>query len=267
LTATRDVLETPKQRQDNMIVAAARHQNSADQRLPAAPDATNSPRTVLVIDDERAIRRLLRLLLEGQGYQVCEAETGNLGLQQAASRRPDVIVLDMGLPDMDGLTVLKRLREWTRTPVLILTVRDRETDKVAALDNGADDYLTKPFGGDELLARLRALQRHSPESYEEPTYVCGDLTVDISTRKVRVKDNEVHLTATEYALLHELVRHAGKVVTQKHLLRAVWGPDAESQLQYLRVYVTHLRKKLETPNSGRLIETQPGIGYRLMAGN
>src|ERR1039457_6930477 len=250
-----------------MAATATRQRNSADPRGSAPANGADSPHTALVIDDERAIRRLLRVLLEVQGYQVCEAETGNLGLQMAASRRPDVILLDLGLPDMDGLTVLKRLREWTRTPVLILTVRDSEADKVTALDNGADDYLTKPFGADELLARLRALRRHSPEAYEEPTYVCGDLTVDIKARKVTVKDKEVHLTATEYALLHELVRHAGKVVTQKHLLRAVWGPDAESQLQYLRVYITYLRKKLETPSGGKLIQTQPGIGYRLIAVN
>jgi two-component system, OmpR family, KDP operon response regulator KdpE len=250
-----------------MVATATHRRNSAEQQGSAAVTAATPPYSALVIDDERPIRRLLRLLLEGQGYQVCEAETGNLGLQMAASRRPDVILLDLGLPDMDGLTVLKRLREWSRTPVLILTVRDREADKVAALDNGADDYLTKPFGGEELLARLRALRRHSPEAYEEPTYVCGDLIVDIKVRKVTVKDNEVHLTATEYALLHELVRHAGKVVTQQHLLRAVWGPDAEGQLQYLRVYITHLRRKLETPGSGKLIETQPSIGYRLVVGN
>jgi two-component system KDP operon response regulator KdpE len=247
-----------------MVATATAQRKSIDQRGLAAANATNPPHTALVIDDERAIRRLLRVLLEMEGYQVCEAETGNLGLQMAASRRPDVILLDLGLPDMDGLSVLKRLREWTRTPILILTVRNGEADKVAALDNGADDYLTKPFGGNELLARLRALRRHSPEAYEEPTYACGDLTVDIKARKVTVKDNEVHLTATEYALLHELVRHAGKVVTQKHLLRAVWGPDAESQLQYLRVYMTYLRRKLETPNSRKLIETEPGIGYRLV---
>jgi two-component system KDP operon response regulator KdpE len=250
-----------------MVGMATRQQDSADQRGGAAAGASNTPHTALVIDDERPIRRLLKVLLEVQGYQVCEAETGELGLQLAASRRPDVILLDLGLPDMDGLTVLKRLREWSRTPVLILTVRDREADKVAALDNGADDYMTKPFGTGELLARLRALRRHSLEAFEEPTYVRGDLTIDISARKVMVKDNEVHLTATEYALLHELVRHAGKVVMQKQLLRAVWGPDAESQLQYLRVYITHLRKKLETPFSERLIQTQPGIGYRLVAGN
>ena len=250
-----------------MVTTAPPQRESADRRGSAAADAMKSSYTALVIDDERPLRRLLRVLLEVQGYQVCEAETGDLGLQLAASRRPDVILLDLGLPDMDGLTVLKRLREWSRTPVLILSVRDREADKVAALDNGADDYVTKPFGTDELLARLRALRRHSPEAFEEPTYAHADVTIDISARKVTVKDSEVHLTATEYALLHELVRHAGKVVLQKQLLRAVWGPDAESQLQYLRVYITHLRKKLETPNSGRLIETQPGIGYRLIAGN
>src|ERR1039457_1447451 len=176
-----------------MIATATRQRNSADQRGSAAANATITPHTALVIDDERAIRRLLRVLLEVQGYQVCEAETGNLGLQMAASRRPDVILLDLGLPDMDGLTVLKRLREWTRTPVLILTVRDSEADKVTALDNGADDYLTKPFGGEELLARLRALRRHSHEAYEEPTYVCRDLIVDIKARQVMVKDKEVHL--------------------------------------------------------------------------
>ncbi|MGD1018171.1 MAG: response regulator [Verrucomicrobiia bacterium] len=250
-----------------MVTTAPPQRESADRRGSAAADAMKSSYTALVIDDERPLRRLLRVLLEVQGYQVCEAETGDLGLQLAASRRPDVILLDLGLPDMDGLKVLKRLREWSRTPVLVLTVRDREADKVAALDNGADDYVTKPFGTDELLARLRALRRHSPEAFEEPMYVHGDLTIDMSARNVTVQDSEVHLTATEYALLHELVRHAGKVVLQKQLLRAVWGPDAESQLQYLRVYITHLRKKLETPDSGRLIETQPGIGYRLVAGN
>ena len=250
-----------------MVTTTPSQQDSADQQESAASTATNSPQTALVIDDERPIRRLLQLMLEGEGYQVCVAETGKQGLQQAASRRPDVILLDLGLPDMGGLTVLKRLREWTRVPVLILTVRDLEADKVAAFDSGADDYLTKPFGTDELLARLRALRRRSPEAYEEPKFVRGDLTVDIKARKVTVKDNEVHLTGTEYALLHELVRHAGKVVSQKHLLHSVWGPDAESQSQYLRVYITHLRRKLETPNSGRLIETQHSIGYRLVAGN
>jgi two-component system KDP operon response regulator KdpE len=221
---------------------------------------------VLVIDDEAAIRRLLRAALEPQSYQVCEAETGQLGLQEAVGRRPDVVILDLGLPDMDGLTVLKRLREWSQTPVLVLTVRDREADKVAALDSGADDYLTKPFGTAELLARLRAVQRRAPEAREEPVFVSGSLTVDLAARTVTVNKQEVHLTATEYALLHELVRHAGKVVTHKQLLRAVWGPNAESQSQYLRVYITHLRKKLETDPKQKFIRTEPGIGYRLLTG-
>ena len=222
-------------------------------------------RTVLVIDDEAPIRRLLRLTLEPQGYRIHEAGNGQLGLQEAAARRPDVIILDLGLPDMDGVTVLKRLREWSKTPVLVLTVRDREADKVAALDSGADDYLTKPFGTEELLARLRAVQRRAPEAQEEPTFVSGDLVVDLASRTVTVKKKEVRLTATEYALLRELVRHAGKVVMHAQLLRAVWGPNAEGQSQYLRVYITHLRKKLETTTSGKLIQTEPGIGYRLLA--
>jgi two-component system KDP operon response regulator KdpE len=222
-------------------------------------------KTVLIIDDEPPIRRLLRLTLEPAGYRVCEAETGQLGLQEAAAKRPDAIILDLGLPDMDGLTALKRLREWSQTPVLVLTVRNQEADKVAALDGGADDYLTKPFGTEELLARLRAIQRRAPEA-QEPVFVSGDLTVDLAARAVSVKNREVHLTATEYALLHELVRHAGKVVTHKQLLRAVWGPNAEEQSQYLRVYITHLRKKLETDPKQKLIKTEAGIGYRLAEG-
>jgi two-component system, OmpR family, KDP operon response regulator KdpE len=216
-------------------------------------------KSLLIIDDEPPIRRLLRLTLEPAGYRVYEAESGQLGLQEAAAKRPDAIILDLGLPDMDGLTALKRLREWSATPVLVLTVRNQEADKVAALDGGADDYLTKPFGTAELLARLRAIQRRAPEA-QEPVFVSGDLTVDLAARTVRVKNKEMHLTATEYALLHELVRYAGKVVTQRQLLRAVWGAKAEEQSQYLRVYITHLRKKL---GIDKLIKTEAGIGYRL----
>ncbi len=219
-------------------------------------------KSVLIIDDEPPIRRLLRLTLEPAGYRVYEAETGQLGLQEAAAKRPDAIILDLGLPDMDGLTALKRLREWSPTPVLVLTVRNQEADKVAALDGGADDYLTKPFGTAELLARLRVIQRRAPEA-QEPVLVSGDLTVDLAAHTVRVKNKEVHLTATEYALLHELVKYAGKVVTHKQLLRAVWGPNAEEQSQYLRVYITHLRKKLESDPKQKLIKTEAGIGYRL----
>ena len=220
----------------------------------------------LVIDDEPPIRRLLRLTLEPQGYVVCEAASGQLGLQEAAAKRPNVILLDLGLPDLDGLTVLQRLREWSQTPVIVLTVRDGEADKVAALDRGADDYLTKPFSAVELLARLRAVQRRAPEAHEEPVFVAGDLVVDLAGRTVTVKKVEVHLTATEYALLHELVRHAGKVVTHKQLLRAVWGPNAEEQSQYLRVYTTHLRTKLAAAGWRGQIRNEPGIGYRLAGG-
>jgi two-component system KDP operon response regulator KdpE len=164
---------------------------------------------VLVIDDEAAIRRLLRAALEPQNYQVYEAETGQLGLQEAVGRRPDIVILDLGLPDMDGLTVLKRLREWSQAPVLVLSVRDRESDKVAALDNGADDYLTKPFGTAELLARLRVIQRRV-SGPDEPVHVIGDLQVDLAAHVVKVKDREVSLTATEYALLRVLVQHAAR---------------------------------------------------------
>jgi len=226
----------------------------------------NAERIALIVDDESPIRRLLRLALEPQGYRVFEADAGQLGLQEAAARRPDVIILDLGLPDMDGIAVLRRLREWSQTPVLVLTVRDREADKVAALDAGADDYLTKPFGTAELLARLRAVQRRAPESQEEPVFVSGGLTMDLAARTVTIDKQEVHLTATEYALMRELVRHAGKVVTHKQLLRAVWGPNAEEQSQYLRVYITHLRKKLETDPKVKFIRTEPGIGYRLLVG-
>jgi two-component system KDP operon response regulator KdpE len=219
---------------------------------------------VLVIDDEPPIRRLLRVSLEPQQYQVHEAESGQLGLQEVAAKRPDVIILDLGLPDMDGLTVLKRLREWSQTPVLVLSVRDREADKVAALDIGADDYLTKPFSTAELLARLRAIQRRAPGAAEEPVIVAGDLQVDLAGHTVTQRGREISLTATEFALLRVLVQHAGKVVTHKHLLRSVWGPNAETQSQYLRVYITHLRKKLETDGKEKLIKTEPGIGYRFL---
>jgi len=216
----------------------------------------------LIIEDEVQMRRLLRVGLEGAGYKVGEASDGQQGLQEIVYQRPDVVLLDLGLPDMDGVEVLKRLREWSRVPVVVLTVREDEHDKVRALDAGADDYLTKPFSTAELLARLRAVQRRAPEAQEEPVFVCGDLTVDFVARTVSVKGKEVRLTATEYSLLHELVRHAGKVVTHKQLLRAVWGPQAEEQSQYLRVYITHVRQKLEPV--GRLIRNEPGIGYRLL---
>jgi two-component system, OmpR family, KDP operon response regulator KdpE len=223
--------------------------------------------TALVIDDERQIRSLLRIVLEEDHYRVLDYESGRQGLSEIASRRPDVVLLDLGLPDMDGLAVLKRLREWSHVPVLILSVRDGPEDKVAALDAGADDYVTKPFEADELLARLRAIQRRSSGASEEEAYFqAGHLAIDFTAHIVTVKGREVKLTATEYALLKLLAHHAGKVVTHKQLLREVWGPNAEEQSQYLRVYMTHLRKKIETPGAKeKLLRTESGIGYRLVA--
>jgi len=219
----------------------------------------------LVIDDEIQIRRFLKLALETEGYKVYEAETGQEGLTSAVYRRPDVIILDLGLPDLDGTEVLKRLREWSQTPVLVLSVRQDIDQKVAALDHGADDYLSKPFHAAELAARLRAIRRHSPSEPAESTYKTGSLQLDFRARQVTQNGHLIHLTATEYALLRILARNHGKVVTHRQLLREVWGPQSEEQSQYLRVYMNHLRKKIETDaNSSRLILTEPGIGYRLV---
>lgn len=218
----------------------------------------------LIIDDEKQIRRLLRLALESECYQVFEAESGQQGLSEAVYRRPDVVVLDLGLPDIEGLGVLRRLREWSRVPVLILSVRDDPEEKVSALDAGADDYVTKPFNTAELLARLRVIQRRSLAEAGEPIFECGSLRVDLAARRVTIAGDDVKLTATEYALLRTLVHHAGKVVTHKQLLRAVWGEKAENQAQYLRVHITHLRQKLELDGAhARFIKTETGIGYRL----
>jgi len=218
----------------------------------------------LVIDDEQQIRKLLRILLEEE-YRVFESESGRQGLSDIAARRPDVVLLDLGLPDMDGMVVLKRLREWSRVPVLILSVREGPDDKVAALDSGADDYVTKPFESVELLARLRAIQRRGASGTDEPYFQAGHLAIDFNSRTVSVSGDEVKLTATEYALLKVLAQHAGKVVTHKQLLREVWGPNAEEQSQYLRVYMTHLRKKIEISEAReKLLRTESGIGYRLV---
>ena len=221
--------------------------------------------TALIIDDEPQIRRLLRITLEGNGYRVVEAATGNDGILEAAQSRPEVILLDLGLPDLDGLEVLKRLREWSRVPVLVLSVRDREADKIAALDAGADDYVTKPFSTGELLARLRAALRHSAGQQVERGFRNGGLEIDLAARSVRKASLEVKLTPIEYALLRLLVTHAGKVLTHRQLLTQVWGPNAASQTQYLRVHIAHLRDKIERdPSRPELIVTEPGIGYRLL---
>jgi two-component system, OmpR family, KDP operon response regulator KdpE len=222
--------------------------------------------TALIIDDEIQIRRLLRVALEGAGYAVQEAETGQLGLQAVALRRPDVVLLDLGLPDLDGLDVVRRLREWSEVPVVVLTVRTEEADKVAALDAGADDYVTKPFSTAELLARLRAAQRRARPAEDVAVYTHGALTVDLTARRVTRGGQEVHLTGTEYSLLALLVRHAGRVLTHRQILREVWGPKSEEHRTYLRVYLTHLRKKIEAdPAAPTLLKTEPGIGYRLAA--
>ncbi len=226
-----------------------------------------STRVALIIDDEKQIRRLLRLALEGADHEVFEAETGQAGLEEIAYRRPDVVLLDLGLPDMDGVEVLRHLREWSDVPVLILSVRDEPEEKVAALDAGADDYVTKPFDTAELLARVRAAQRRSLTETGDPVFKSGPLWIDFAARLVKLNGVEIKLTPTEYSLLRVLVQNAGKVVTHRQLLRTVWGEKAESQAQYLRVYVTHLRKKLEaSADSPSLIKTEVGIGYRLSTG-
>jgi two-component system KDP operon response regulator KdpE len=221
------------------------------------------PPEVLVVDDEVQIRRLLRLTLEGAGFRVREAENGELGLVEAATKRPDAIILDLGLPDLPGIEVLKRLREWSRLPVLILSVRGQEADKIEALDAGADDYLSKPFGGGELLARLRAMLRRVQTREEESGVSFGDVEIDFARRVVMKAGTAVKLTPKEYGLLRLLVLHRGRVITHRQILRELWGPKAEEQTQYLRVYMTHLRQKLEDdPTQPRFFRTESGIGYR-----
>ncbi|GAA5148924.1 response regulator [Prosthecobacter algae] len=216
--------------------------------------------TCLIIDDEPQIRRLLRLALESRGYTVREAEAGQLGLQEAAFHKPNAILLDLGLPDMDGLEVLKRLREWSDVPVLILSVRDQESIKVAALENGADDYVTKPFGTAELMARLTAITRRQ-RSVEVAEVTLGPLHISLVDHAVTLAGQEVKLTPTEYALLKALARHPGKIITQQQLLKAVWPGMNVDQTAALRVHVNHLRSKV---GSSVEIRNEPGIGYRIL---
>lgn len=219
---------------------------------------------VLVVDDERPIRRFLHASL-GSRYTVFEAENGEEALQAAALNQPDVIILDLGLPDMDGTDVTRRLREWTDVPVIIISVRDTEQDKVAALDSGADDYLTKPFGASELLARIRVALRRSGKSEEKPViYQNEDLLVDLAKREVMVKENRVALTPTEYDILRTMVNHAGKVLTHRQLIQHVWGGNVEANFHLLRVNISNLRRKIEAdPLRPQYIFTEPGVGYRL----
>jgi two-component system KDP operon response regulator KdpE len=220
--------------------------------------------TVLVIEDEIQMRRLLRVSLERNDYEVVEAPTGGEGIGEAARCQPDVVLLDLGLPDMDGLAVLKRLREWTQVPVLVVSVRGHEDEKITALDAGANDYITKPFSTGELLARLRAAQRYGKPAEPAAVFQSGDLQVDLASRTVKVRGRKVKLTATEYAMLCLFVQHAGKVLTHGQILREIWGPDDGDKTGSLRVYMAYLREKLERkPAEPELLVTEPGVGYRL----
>ncbi len=227
---------------------------------------TDDKPLILLIEDEPQMRRFLRVSLQSQGYRLIEAETGEDGLTQVASRKPAVILLDLGLPDMDGLEVTEKLREWTATPIIIISAREQERDKVRALDAGADDYLTKPFGADELLARIRVSLRHlarQESGQEDVIFDTGKLRIDFSKRQVLRNGEEVHLTPIEYSLLTILIRHADKVVTHAQLLREVWGPRHANQVQYLRVYMAQLRQKLEDdPARPVYFLNESGIGYR-----
>ncbi|MEW5956783.1 MAG: response regulator [Chloroflexota bacterium] len=221
---------------------------------------------VLVVDDERAIQRFLQVSLRVHGHTVFEASSGQEALKAVVIDRPDIIILDLGLPDIDGIEVTRQLREWTQTPIIILSVRDNEMDKIAALDAGADDYLTKPFGAGELMARLRVALRHVAPHEDAPIFTSGQLTVDLVRRVVTVASREVQLTPTEYDILKVLMRHAGKVVTQPQILQQIWGPGQEDNAHLLRVNISNLRRKLEAdPTRPAYIITEPGVGYRLRA--
>jgi two-component system KDP operon response regulator KdpE len=229
---------------------------------------TASRRNVVVVEDDPQIRRLLRTILPPEGFEVFEAETGERGLVEAATQKPDVVILDLGLPDIDGVEVVRRLREWSMVPIVILSARTREQDKIAALDAGADDYLIKPFGAGELMARLRVALRHAASrgGAGEPAFRVGDLDVDLAARRVRLGGAEVHLTPIEYRLLVALVRHAGMVVTHRQLLRDVWGPAYVEHTHTLRVHMASLRRKIERePAKPRYLLTELGVGYRLAA--
>jgi two-component system KDP operon response regulator KdpE len=224
---------------------------------------------VLLIEDEPQMRRFLRTALEPHGYHLVEAETAREGMGHAAAHNPDVVLLDLGLPDLDGLEVTRRIREWSLVPIIVLSARGQETDKVAALDAGADDYLTKPFTVPELMARMRVALRHAAQrdgGSDEPVFAVGDLRVDLALRQVSMRGETVHLTPTEYKLLAVMVRHAGRVLTHRQLLKDVWGINAIQHPHYLRVYMGQLRQKLERePARPEYLLTELGVGYRLRA--
>ncbi|MDA8227567.1 MAG: response regulator [Desulfitobacterium hafniense] len=220
---------------------------------------------ILVIDDESQIRRLLKVSLSAHGYEVYEASDAQSGISNILTHKPDLIILDLGLPDLDGLDVIKAVRDWSKTPIIILSAREYESEKVKALDLGADDYVTKPFGMGELLARIRAGLRHKGDQVDQPILKFEDLVIDRVKRVVTVEGKEVKLTPTEYELLTVLAVNSGKVLTHSFLLRAVWGPHTENQGHYLRIYIGQIRRKLETDLARpKHIITEPGVGYRLI---
>jgi two-component system KDP operon response regulator KdpE len=228
---------------------------------------SNSNPRVLVVDDELPIRKFLRAALTAHRYEVFEAASGQEALSAVIAHRPDLLILDLGLPDMEGIEVTRRLREWSKIPIIILSVREHEADKVATLDAGADDYLTKPFGTGELLARMRAAMRRTAPTTDAPVFISGELRVDLGNRVVTVAGQEVQLTPTEYDLLRVLVMHAGKVITHRQLLCQVWGVGYEQETHMLRVNISNLRRKIEAdPTRPGYILTEPGVGYRLRTG-
>ena len=233
---------------------------------PTAGAATAGP-VVVLIEDEAQIRRFLRAALVGNGFRLFEAVTGESGIVEVATQRPEIVILDLGLPDIDGLEVIRRIREWSAIPIIVLSARGQEHDKILALDAGADDYVSKPFNVGELLARMRVALRHAARRASDPgetSFAVGDLHVDFLKRQVRVGDRPVHLTPIEYRLLTTMIKHAGKVLTHKQLLSEVWGPNQTEQAHYLRVYAAQLRRKLEAdPARPRYLLTEPGVGYRL----
>lgn len=244
------------------------------EKSPTSPKGEQEPTAhepsgpaVVLIEDEPQIRRFLRAALGTQGYRLFEAATAKEGLVEAATRQPDIIILDLGLPDVDGLEVIQRIREWTAVPIIVLSARGQEQDKIAALDAGADDYVSKPFGVGELLARMRAALRHAarnPKDAADSTFSVGDLHVDLARRQILIGGKAVHLTPIEYRLLTTLIHHAGKVLTQRQLLKEVWGLHHTEQAHYLRVYIAQLRRKLEADSARpRYLLTEPGVGYRL----
>jgi two-component system KDP operon response regulator KdpE len=220
---------------------------------------------ILVVDDERQMQKFLRVALTSHGYEVKEAATGKMGINEAVIFRSDLIILDLGLPDLDGLEVITQLREWSKTPIIIISARGQEKDKIAALDAGADDYLTKPFGIGELLARIRTALRHAVGVKDEPVLEFDDLKIDLAHRRVKVSEVDVKLTPIEYDLMKNMAINAGKVLTHKQLLKACWGPASENDTHYLRVFIGQLRRKIEAePARPRHIITEPGVGYRLL---